>query len=138
MKKCRRSPPKDWTLWIGKQDKTVVKTLSHAQTYLLPNHIPIAEETTVTYAVVELDEQEPPETFTFVAPGGAKLVDTFPEPFRHGPDAAAVNLLGKPAPELTLKAADGNVVALSSFRDRPAFLEFWATWSGPCVELVLI
>jgi len=126
----------DWTLWISKENKTVVKTLSHAETYLLPNHIPLSTETTMTYPVVQLDQQEPVETFMFVPPNDAKLVDDFPDPFKHSPATLAANLLGKPVPELSLKAADGKTLALSSLRGRPVFLEFWATWCAPCVELM--
>jgi thiol-disulfide isomerase/thioredoxin len=133
LKTKRGDGKQDWTLWISKQYKTVVKTLSHEQTYLLPARIPISVETGVVYEVAELDQQEPAESFTFAVPSDAKLVDEFPDTLRHNPDAA--RMLGNPAPELTLKSG-GKALSLSSLRGKPVFLEFWATWCAPCVELI--
>ncbi len=136
LKNTRPDQKEDWTLWIRKDTKTVVKTLSHAETFLMPSHIPLSTETTVIYQVVELDQQEPAATFIFEPPQDAKLVDSFPDPFRQIPAANAEPLLGKAAPELTLKAADGKTVSLSSLRGQPVFLEFWSTWCEPCLEIM--
>jgi len=63
-------------------------------------------------------------------------VDELPDLLRNSSDVVAAKMLGKPAPELELKAVDGKVLSLSSLRGKPVFLEFWATWRAPCVDVI--
>lgn len=44
-------------------------------------------------------------------------------------------LVGRPAPEFTLRPLDGSApVTLASLRGRPAVINFWATWCVPCFQ----
>lgn len=53
--------------------------------------------------------------------------------FGKDPRALDSPLVGKSAPNFSLRGLDGDLVELEDFRGQPVFLNFWATWCQPCI-----
>jgi len=90
--------------------------------------------TTMTEAVrpASVNQSLPASLFTFQPPADAKLVDKFQAPPASGAgDTAAktaAQMIGKPAPDFSLKDTAGKTVDLNSLKGRTILMDFSASW----------
>jgi len=87
-------------------------------------------QTEVVYAAKRLSSSGPADASLFQPPSsGMKEVK---ELSRWNAAKMKKQLIGKPAPELTVNNLQGEPVALASFKGKTVLLDFWATWCPPC------
>ena len=117
-------------LWIGKEDNLVHRMVARARA----GHVGgrgVKIEIDELHKDIKVDQGLGDERFGFTPPPDAKRVDVLG---MDNQELAEDSPIGKPAPDLTLSALNGEKISIASFQGKPVMVHTWASWEPASLE----